>query len=77
MLRKLNFYSRYNRIKEHHDIHSLYTLINGLNIDALLSEEDTDTVALPSSSLRANPVEKNQKQKKNWKRVLEKRNIAE
>ena len=75
MLRKLNFYSRYNRIKEHHDIHSLYTLINGLNIDALLSEEDT--VALPSSSLRGNPVEKNQKHKKNWKRVLEKGSIAE
>ena len=75
MLRKLNFYSRYNRIKEHHDIHSLYTLINGLNIDALLSEEDT--VALPSSSLRRNPVEKNQKQKKNRKRALERRNIAE
>lgn len=39
MLNKLNYYSRYNRIKNPKDIRSLYHLMEGLNLDTVLTDD--------------------------------------
>lgn len=44
MFKKLNYYSRYNRIKEHSELSSLYNLIAGLNLDSLVSEHISITL---------------------------------